>query len=515
MDIVTIYSAVAGGVLVTLTLIRIICSLKSRINTISMLISKHLTYPCLIKRHRLFGPWTRANVLLYIVYGVVTIFFIAFRVPSASEAARRAGTLSLVNMGVTFIATHLSFLADGLGISLKICRRLHRATGWTAGVLLTSHIILHTPIQRAELSFRNHNNLFGFIGAASLIFLLLFSLPFFRRLAYEIFLRTHQSLAAASVYATWRHLPSNSIFPRIYIYVPLGILSLTTILQFLIFLYRNRVLSSQLSPRALVTCEKDDPSHKDAQVEGKPIKIHVTLPRPLEVKAGQYVNLWMPSVGLASWMQTHPFMVTSWPPGKQDVLELFAQTRRGLTAKLQARAAVDGSASFSVFVSGPHGLSEPVSQYETVLAIVSGFGIASVLSYLKQLLHGYNTSTSSIRRVHLVWQVETLDIAIAAQPLLNSLLVDDVLDNGYILEMSFYMESSTKVEDEKPFGKHKRAMLYHNQPNYGEIISSEVSGDYIPRLPNIHEERGRLLVMGKVPWCPRSVKHAKSPSVSV
>ncbi|EQL28308.1 hypothetical protein BDFG_08925 [Blastomyces dermatitidis ATCC 26199] len=400
MDTVTIYSVVAGGILVTLTLIRVICSLKSRINIISMLILKHLAYPCLIKCHRLFGPWTRANVLLYIVYGVVTIFSIAFRVPSASEAARRAGTLSLVNMGVTFIATHLSFLADGLG-----CRVV--------------------------------------------------DIPFI-------------------------------VFPPV--------LSPTC---FLIFLYRNRVLSSQPSPRALVTCEKDDPSDKDAQVEGKPIKIHVTLPRPLEVKAGQYVNLWMPSVGLglASWMQTHPFMVTSWSPGKQDVLELFVQTRRGLTAKLQARAAVDGSASFSVFVSGPHGLSEPVSQYETVLAIVSGFGIAGVLSYLKQLLHGYNTSTSSIRRVHLVWQVETLDIAIAAQPLLNSLLVDDVLDNGYILEMSFYMESSTKVEDEKPFGKHKRAMLYHNQPNYGEIISSEVSGDYIPRLPNIHEERGRLLVM--------------------
>ncbi|QSS65039.1 hypothetical protein I7I51_05880 [Histoplasma capsulatum] len=215
MDTVTIYSIVAGGILVTLTLIRVICSLKSRLNTISMLISKHLAYPYLIKRHRLFGPWTRANVLLYIVYGVVTIFFIAFRVPSASEAARRAGALSLVNMGVTFIATHLSFLADGLGISLKICRRIHRAAGWTAGVLLTLHIILHTPVQRAELSFRNHSNLFGFI--------------------------------------------------------------------FLIFLYRNRIFSSQLSPRALVTCEKDDPSDKDAQVEGKPIKIHVTLPRPLQV----------------------------------------------------------------------------------------------------------------------------------------------------------------------------------------------------------------------------------------
>ncbi|OJD16119.1 hypothetical protein AJ78_03699 [Emergomyces pasteurianus Ep9510] len=239
-------------------------------------------------------------------------------------------------------------------------------------------------------------------------------------------------------------------------------------LEFLIFLYHNQVLSSQLSPRALVTCEKDDHSDKDAQVEEKLIKIHVTLSRLLEVKAGQYVNLWMLS------------------------------TRCGLTAKLQARAIMNESAFFSAFVSDPHGLSEPVSQYETVLAIVNDFGIAGVLFYLKQLLHGYNTFTSSIRRVHLVWQVKTLNITIAAQPLLNSLLINDVLNNDYILEMSFYMESSIKVEDEKSFRKHKRAMLYHHQLNYREIISSEVSGDYIPRLPNIHEERGRLLVMVSV-----------------
>jgi NAD(P)H-flavin reductase len=84
------------------------------------------------------------------------------------------------------------------------------------------------------------------------------------------------------------------------------------------------------------------------------------------------------------------------------------QTRRGLTAKLRARAALEGSASFSAFVSGPHGISEPVSQHDTVLTVASGFGIADVIPYLKQLLHGYNTSTSRIRRVHFVWQVQTL-----------------------------------------------------------------------------------------------------------
>ena len=244
----------------------------------------------------------------------------------------------------------------------------------------------------------------------SLVAIILLSHPFFRRLAYEIFLRTHQGLTAVCVYLTWRHLPSEAIFPRIYIYVPLVILLMTTVIYILIFAYRNGVLPPRPYPRVSVANIKDAKSrllNNDAQ-EGKPLKIRVALPRPLKVKAGQYVNLWMPTVSLSSWTQSHPFMVTSWSPGTQDVLELFVQVRRGLTEKLRLRADFDGFASFTAFVSGPHGLSEPVDQYESVLAIASGFGLARVIPYVKQLLYGYNTSTSRIRRVHFVWQVQSL-----------------------------------------------------------------------------------------------------------
>jgi NAD(P)H-flavin reductase len=141
--------------------------------------------------------------------------------------------------------------------------------------------------------------------------------------------------------------------------------------------------------------------------EGTPLKIRVALPRPMHVKAGQYVNLWIPSASFSSWLQCHPFMVTSWSPGKQDVLELFVQTRRGLTEKLRARAALEGMATFTTFVSGPYGRSEPVGEYESVLVVASGFGIAGVVPYIKRLLYGYNTSSARVRRIHLVWQVQT------------------------------------------------------------------------------------------------------------
>ena len=210
------------------------------------------------------------------------------------------------------------------------------------------------------------------------------------------------------IYFTWRHLPSHSVFPRIYVYVPVGFLSLTTILETSIFIYRNGILPSRSYPRASIMCERNDPSNEDFEAEEKPLKICVALPRPLEVKAGQYVNLWLPMVSLLSWTQTHPFMITSWAPRKQNVLELFVQSHRGLTAKLRARATLEGSVSYTAFVLGPYGHTESVNQYESVLAVASGFGIAGVIPYLRQLLYGYNTSTSRVRRVHFVWQVATL-----------------------------------------------------------------------------------------------------------
>lgn len=238
--------------------------------------------------------------------------------------------------------------------------------------------------------------------------IVLLSIPFFRRSLFEVYLRAHQAFAAVCIYSTWRHLPSEGLDPRMYIHVPLGILISTTVLYVAILMFRNGILPPRPYPRASITCDRVKQPYKFAGQEGATLKIRVVLSRPLKVKAGQYVNLWMPTASLCSWAQVHPFMVTSWSPEKQDVLELFVQVRRGLTRTLHSRAALDGFASYTAVVSGPYGVSKSVSEYECVLAIATDFGIAGVIPYLKQLFYGYNTSTSHVRRVHFVWQVQNL-----------------------------------------------------------------------------------------------------------
>jgi len=189
-------------------------------------------------------------------------------------------------------------------------------------------------------------------------------------------------------------LGSKPLIPRIYPYIFTGAFSLTLLLQGH-FIHRSR---------ACITYSEDT------------IKIELTLSRPLKVKAGQYITLWIPSLSFWSIFRGHPFTVVSWSDRKQGSLELFIEPRGGISRKLlhrltssSTRSQPDPTSSLThlALFSGPHGISAPVGDYETVLMIASGSGIVAQLPYLKQLIYRYNARKSCTRRVHLVWQLET------------------------------------------------------------------------------------------------------------
>lgn len=211
------------------------------------------------------------------------------------------------------------------------------------------------------------------------------------------------------MYSIWRHLglktlwPKLYLFPQLYAYIFTYIFLCVFLLQVGVIIYQNWPIKSGYS-RAYIT-------HIDDTV-----KIRLSLSRPIRVDPGQYICLWIPTVSLGSFLQSHPFTVTSWSEEKQNSLDLLIQPRKGLTQRLlefskATRKASQANGSTSpclALFTGPHGTSESVGNYETVLMVASGFGIAAQLPYLKKLIYGYNTCTSQTRRVHLVWQLETI-----------------------------------------------------------------------------------------------------------
>ena len=143
----------------------------------------------------------------------------------------------------------------------------------------------------------------------------------------------------------WRHLSSKSFVNQACLYVSAGILSFTSVVQILVTLYRNNVLRGRF-PRAVIT-----------QV-GNGFKIILILHGKMNVNAGQYINLWMPSISFWSFLQSHPFMVASCEAGEWTTLVLLIDPQKGLTSKLQ-RLVKNGSGSDSsdfrlAFFTGPH-----------------------------------------------------------------------------------------------------------------------------------------------------------------
>jgi NAD(P)H-flavin reductase len=176
--------------------------------------------------------------------------------------------------------------------------------------------------------------------------------------------------------------------------------------------------------------------------------VHIQLQKPLEIDAGKHINPCIPSISFWSFLQSHPFMVISWAPGKQHTIDLLIDPQRGLTQELLYYAKKGHAMNPLVVSSGPHGISVEMDEYESILIVASGFGVAAHLPYLKNLVYGYNVRLVRARRTHLVWQIrdkcEILELSrvrpkptkpadgIAAQSLLNETLQDDKLDDGCV-----------------------------------------------------------------------------------
>jgi predicted ferric reductase len=228
-------------------------------------------------------------------------------------------------------------------------------------------------------------------------------LPPFRRLSYELFLRSHQALALAALYAVWRHVPSDTPSLRYYFYICIAIPTAMFLLQSMVIIIRNGVFSHHLA-RATI-------SHDEGAVK---MQLHLT--RPLKVEAGRYINLWIPSVSFWSFLQTHPFTVVSWTATAQDTLDLLIEPRRGLTRELLDHAKRGYTLNPMVMFSGPHGMGLAMDKYESVLMVASGFGIAALLPYMKKLIYDYNARMGRARRIHVVWQISNRGRLIILEP---------------------------------------------------------------------------------------------------
>ena len=251
----------------------------------------------------------------------------------------------------------------------------------------------------------------------------------------------HQLLAIALPFLIWLHLAphANIIFFLFLFSFPTALL-----IQLGILLYTNSIGRSTKGRKESVRDpERSNASEADAEgeativnltrvvnerlseelVKHQIIRIDLRPARPIRVKEGQYIGLWIPAVSTYSFLQVHPFMVASWSDGHSDNLRVFLEPRRGWTKKVVEYMDRRDETQCRALFTGPYGVSVPTRKYGIVLLVASDFGIVAHFSYLKQLIYNYNARRAHTRRLRLVWQVETSGTSMLYLPKYSCLLV--------------------------------------------------------------------------------------------
>ncbi len=121
-----------------------------------------------------------------------------------------------------------------------------------------------------------------------------------------------------------------SLFPRLCLYITLGVFGLTSFAEVGLLLCYNVTFTHSKDKKKstvgeifkyLVNNDNLGNSNKS------PVQVTIIPKEPLEMKARQYVNVCIPSLGLRFPIQSHLFVVTSWTSKLQTKLELVIKPR--------------------------------------------------------------------------------------------------------------------------------------------------------------------------------------------
>ncbi|KAJ6168716.1 hypothetical protein N7497_001559 [Penicillium chrysogenum] len=170
---------------------------------------------------------------------------------------------------------------------------------------------------------------------------------------------------------------------------------------------------------------------------GDVARMTLSLPRPWVVRAGQRINLGVPSVGIFYIFQSHPFAISWWESdvnGRAVSISILLRPRSGFTKRLFDR--IEPNRDYGAWIDGPFGpssvswrLSCNVGDYGHTFMIATGIGIAAQLPYIKELLDGHEKAQVRTQRISLVWQLDRIGDYESARDLLQVLVRQD---NGYV-----------------------------------------------------------------------------------
>lgn len=243
----------------------------------------------------------------------------------------------------------------------------------------------------------------GIACIVPLLWLCVASVPWVRRVAYELFVICHVPAGIVYVGMLFWHT-GNRLLTWDYLYVTVAIWGACNFMRLfkLNWAWPGR-LSFMVGDEAAISLMAEN-------------AIKVTIPTQMRWKPGQYVYLRMPGISL---FDNHPFTISSlcsedfpseYGENYRDCILLF-KSYGGFTRKVLETAIEKGPFhTYRAFLDGPYGgMRRDLAAFDTCILIAGGSGITSLISQLLNLVKRMRDGKAITRKVVVVWALKKLE----------------------------------------------------------------------------------------------------------
>ncbi|GJN69268.1 hypothetical protein PLICBS_003316 [Purpureocillium lilacinum] len=243
----------------------------------------------------------------------------------------------------------------------------------------------------------------GIACIVPLIWLCVASLPFIRRIAYEVFVILHIPAGIVYVGLLFWHT-KNYLMSWSYLYATVGIWAVCYLMRFFKLNWTKPWrMAFMVGDEAAITLMSEN-------------AIKITIPTQMRWKPGQYVYLRMPGISL---LDNHPFTISSlcsedfpseYGETYRDCVLVF-KPYRGFTKKVLETALAKGPFhTYRAFLDGPYGgMRRDLAAFDTCILIAGGSGITSLMSQLLNLIKRMRDGKAITRKVVVVWAVKRFE----------------------------------------------------------------------------------------------------------
>jgi predicted ferric reductase len=155
-------------------------------------------------------------------------------------------------------------------------------------------------------------------------------------------------------------------------------------------------------------------------------------------------------------------------------ISLIVRRQKGFTNKLYQKVAAGpcGNSTFKAYVQGPFGGLQSLDSYGTVILFAGGVGVTHMTSYLQHLISGYADGTVAVRRLRLIWTVQSWDHLEWIRPWMKTII--EMERCAEVLQVQIHV-SRPETSNEVHNRNNNIIKMNLGRPNVGQMIGLEMS----------------------------------------